>query len=508
MKSLFNQILICAFLIFSSEIAAQGCSNVPVPYTEFQIPVNRANPGDAVSRDGSQVVLQAVPRASPPNAGAEVVAFNPRTGATQQLTQGTMSETDFRGRIEKYPSQFYARSRDNRFILLESSATSSFPTLLLPGQTQLTQVEVIEGIPGPVAIIEVATGVKRTLGAFLNQQLGTGQIYLASLSNLTPTSVTITESVVNTLTQRASNGLDYRVVTGRLNLGSSAFNLETGLAVSPQPPSIYNRMVAKTGIPGFVPYDFQISGDGNAISFYTDRNMQDPLRGFFPNSPSGIRTVAYVYYADTDEIKPIAPINFSVVPVNVSIRSSQVFVRNIGETGKIFALDRGASYVGAPPNPTYQAAPVIARVGETPQYIVPPRTSTPARGTFSNNLAYISRNEKFIFFNHIDDLVQGNNVSHSYELFSFEISTNKLRQVSNLNDGLEQRLGLALLRQAGDAFGLSQTTFLGASDDSKVIAFYNSTILPTRTIARDANGVYVVNNTDKTNFSYNIVVCN
>lgn len=282
MGSIRKHVLTFAVGIFVANAAfAQGCVELAIPFTEFDIASSQTNQGDAVSPDGSQVFMQAVPLTAAANAGAELVSFNPRTRVAQILTQGTQAVADFRGDVTKFPTRFYARSNDERFLLIESGAGSGFPNLIFPGQTQATQVEVIEGIPGPAAVIEVATSAKRTLGSLANQSLAPGQLYSASSSNLTPTTVTVNESIVAVNVQRASNGLDYRVVTGRTVTASAAYSLATGLVVTPQPPSIYDRMIAKTGVLGFAPFSFQISGGGNAISFYTDRNLEDPQRGCF-----------------------------------------------------------------------------------------------------------------------------------------------------------------------------------------------------------------------------------
>lgn len=511
-----NRMMQCAIAsaigILTAQIAlAQGCVEVAIPFSEFDISSSRSNLGDAVSPDGSQVFMQAVPLGAAPNAGAEIVIFNPRTRVAQQLTQGTLAAADFRGNTTKFPTSFFARSNDERFLLTQSGAGAGFPSLIFPGQTQAAQVEVIEGIPGPATVIEVSTGTKRTLGSLSNQTLAPGQIYSATLSNLTSTTVTVNEGIIAVNVQRASDGFDYRVVTGRIGSASAAYNLATGLVVTPQPPSIYDRMVAKTGVPGFAPFSFQISGDGNAISFSTNRNLEDPQRRFFTqltNNTSQIFVLAYVYYLDTDEIKVIAPINFSgpARPANGS--SNSVFVRNIGRTGKVFALDRGANYIGTPANPTYQAAPAFVQVGQNVKYIVAPGPTLPARGVFSNNLAYISRDEKTAYFAHTSDLVPASNAQRSYELFSFDIATNKIRQISNFRDGLEQRLSVAELANSNGGY---QITTLGSSSDGKIVAYSRVGLLSTRSLTRNAAGLYTSSLTTSglnSSFSSRIAVCN
>ena len=474
---------------------AQGCVEVPIPFTEFEISSNPSNLGDAISQDGSQVFMQAVPLGAAANAGAEVFIFNPRTRTTQQLTQGTLATADFRGDSTKYPTHFFARSNDERYLLTQSSAAPSFPFLVLPGQTQASQVEAIEGIPGPAVVIDVMTGAKTVLGSLPNQSLAPGQIYISTLSNLTASTVTVNESIVSTITQRATNGRDYRIVTGRVGTASAAYTIANGQIVSPQPSSIYSRMVAKTGVPNFAPTAFQISGDGNAVSFYTNRNLEDPQRRFLnqlANNTSQLYFNGYVYYGDTDEIKPIAPVSFSgpARPANGS--SNAVFVRNIGRTGKIFALDRGANYIGAPANPTYQAATAYVVVGQPVKYIVAPLPTLPIRGVFANNLAYISRDEKLIYFGHTSDLVPGSNTQNSYELFSFEISTNKIRQISIFRDGLLQRLDSSQIQDFGDGY---QMNFLGASADGKIVAYRRGGFLNTQALSRNASGQYSISRT-------------
>jgi len=160
----------------------------------------------------------------------------------------------------------------------------------------------------------------------------------------------------------------------------------------------------------------------------------------------------------------------------------------------VFAYDRGANWVGQVPNPTFQSVPAFVRVGENPRYIVPPLAAVPERGIFTHGLVWISRDERRVFFNHTSDLVTGSNPGKSYEFYSFEIATGRIRQISNFQDGLLARLGAQALREISDASGSYQGVLAGASDDGRIVAFVRSGFVDARIATRSANGQVTISN--------------
>lgn len=497
---------------FTGTASAQGCRDVPIPFADYRFASVSGGAGSLISAEGSRLVLQAVPPGAAPNAGAEVFLFNPLDGSARQLTTGTVAATSPLGTPDPYVRGVSGITADGSKIFLTGAATSSFPFVNRPGAPS-AQEEVLNGQAGPAEILDLASNTRTPLRTLDTSNLRPDQLYTASISAQSSdgNQLLLSEAIIDFLDYTAPSGRTFRIVLRRGTVATGLYDLRTGAYTD-----VVSRIVAATGVPNFLPTNatgtpYLMSGDANAFAFQSDINLLDPQKRFWfqtPGNVAGINFVAYVYYRDENRIAVIGPPDIAGPPRPAGA-SSSIFVRNIGNTGRRFALDRGAPWLGAERNPTWQAVPAVVEVGQNVRYLVPPLPQLPDRGIFTNSLSRISKSERFVYFSHTSDLVAGLNPGRSQELYQFDLQTNRIRQITQFNDDLFARFGALL--QSPNLSGVYQISVQDSNEASdRVIAYTRSGFISTRTVTRDASGRVLISNADARTATdvFRVAVCN
>lgn len=512
-KTLPQRICIAALLAtIGGTTAAQDCRDISIPFAEFRFANVTGGASGLISADGSRLVLQAVPPGAAPGAGAEVFLFNPFDGRTQQLTTGTAAATSPIGTPEPYARSVSGITADGSKLFLAGSASSSFPIVNRPGAPS-AQEEVLIGAAGPAEVLDLVSNTRTTLRTLDVSNLRPDQLYSASISAQSSdgNQLLLSEAIIDFVDYTAPSGRTFRVVLRRGTVATGLYDLRTGVYTD-----VVSQIVAATGVPNFLPTNptgipYLMSGDANAFAFQSDINLFDPQKRFWSQTPgnvAGVNFVAYVYYRDVNRIAVIGPPDLAG-PTRPAGASSSIFVRNIGNSGRRFALDRGAPWLGAERNPTWQAAPAVVEVGQNVRYLVPPLPQLPDRGIFTNSLARISKNERYVYFSHTSDLVAGLNPGRSQELYQFDLQTNRIRQITQFNDDLFARFGALL--QSPNLSGTYQISVQGSDEASdRVIAYTRSGFISTRGVTRDASGRVLISNNDVRTAAdvYRVAVCN
>lgn len=461
---------------------AQGCTDTPVPLRSFAF-ADQA----PISNDGSKVVLTARLDTAPLTTVQEVFLYNPFTGALTQLTRDTPATTNLRGTTDLRPLVPTAITGDGSKVFLSGSVGSSFSVLQPPG-LPVGQYEELVGTPGRAEVLDVATGIRTPVGTLVSEPLQPGEVYTASISAVSSDgNQVLLNEAINTVVFFTANGVTRNYVPSKRLVAGGVLNLQTL-----QYTDIVSRIAAVTGAPGPLPgcstgVCFLMSGDANAFAFDSVRRLEvagGPLWNQVAGNVAQIRTAPYVYYLDQNVVRPIVTMDISA-PRGVA--STANFVRGIGQTGTVFGLDRGASYVGAPRNPSGANAPAVVRVGQPPEYVIGVPATIPVRGQFVNSLAFVSRDEQRIYFQSADDLVPGENATRSQELFSYEIATRRIRQISRLRDGLTSAFANdpATLQLLGAE---RQVVFQDASSDGRIVLYSGAGFLEFVAARRLPNG--------------------
>lgn len=455
--------------------AAQQCTQVSPPVLDFRFPNAASNvTGGVVSAAGNKVAMFVVPDGATAQDGAELAVFNPSTGALSFLTSGTPAAIDiFTGEPVKFSQSILGISRDGSLVAIGGSASLSFPILQLPGETAPRQVPEVVGFPGPIRIVNAASGISQVVGVLGSVPLQPGQFYIGVVSGISAdaTRAIIEERIVNA-DLIVINGRTRRIVPdvgGFVQFSSGLVDLATGQLITNLTADINAAAGGNADLRNSAG-GTRLSGDGNAVLIESGRDLADPLRPLWSQITAGganLQTAPYVYFIDQEIILPIVDIVRSQPRQG---GSSFVFLRNIGFSGTVFGIERGASYVGAPVNPSGANAPATVILGQTPQYVTPPGAEPPARGFFANSFALVAPEDDRVYFQHTGDLVAGNNTLGSQELFSIDLQSRQIRQISRNQDSLSVRFANdpALLFAYGDR---SQVIYAGSSTDHRVVAY-------------------------------------
>jgi hypothetical protein len=456
--------------------AAQSCTQAIPPVFNYVFPNAAGNaPGGVVSADGSRVVMFALPNDASEGAGAELAVFNPLTGDLQYLTSGTAAGVDiFTGEFAPFTQSITGLSRDGTLIAVSGSANFNFPTLQLPGDSAPRQYREVIGFPRPIRLINTSTGVTQVVGALGNVPLQPNQFYIGQVNGISAdASKALVEEFIVNVDLVEIDGITRRIVPdvgGIAQAASGLLDIASGVVIE----DILARINIAAGGQAALRNSagqIRMSGDANAFVLESARDLGDPLRPLWSDVTAGganLQSAPYVFFRAEDIIVPVVDINPS--QPRLFGTSSFVFLRNVGRTGTVLGIERGASYVGAPPNPTGANAPATVVLGETPRYVTPPGTLPPARGFFANSFALISPEEDRVYFQHTADLVSGGNPHQSQELYSIRLDTREIRQISNHQDPLGLRFAgePELLFRYGD---VSQVIYAGSSLDHRVVAY-------------------------------------
>lgn len=453
------------------------CTQATPPLLNYRFSTIGGSPsseGGVVSRDG-RVLMLALPDDADEDDAYELAVFNPFTDELTWLTSGTQALIDpLNGQRSPITHHINGLARQANLVALSGSGRLSYPFLLLPGETTPRQVEEVSGFPAPVRLFDIDTGTSQTIGTLANVPLEADQYYIAEVRGLTAdgSRAWLTETIV-TATPVEIGGRTRLLLPGSggvLQSSSGLVDVASGELVA----DIDALLTAAAG----GPYEdnariMGLSGNGNAVFFASAWDLSQPSRPLWEDLSRAaggalIYSVPYVYFLDQDQLIPVVQPDLSQPRLDGT--SAFIFLRNIGLTGTVFGIDRGMSYLGSPPNLSGANNPATVTLGNTPQYVTPPSATPPARGFFANNFAKIAPEEDRVYFQHTDDLVPGRNPRNSQELFSIEVGSRRIRQISNLDDDLSVRFADEpdLLFQYG---GNNQVVYAGSSGDHRVVAF-------------------------------------
>jgi len=455
---------------YADTLQAQTCIQVSPPAVNYEF-----EPRGSVTA-GGEVAMLLIADNSPETAAAEVALFNPRTNGLRFFTANTPSVLDSSGTRQRFTKRVAGLARNGSLIAISGSAFVAFTTLQLPGQPGPAQVAEVFGVPGPIELINTQTGARQVIGTLGNVPPGPNQIYIgravgfssdASKVLIDEVIVQVQPTVVDGVTRLiVPNGAFVASASGLLNIATGQIELDIAQRI--------NQLAGND--PRLIDVDgalLRMSGDGNAFIFASRRDLANPQRPLWSQISAGganIGSAPYVYFRDVNQILPVVSINTSQARLG---GSGQVFLRNIGQTGTVFGIERGASYIGAPANPSGANNPATLVLGEVPRYITPPTAQPPTRGFFANSFALIAPEEDRVYFQHTADLVPGRNPNQAQALFSIELQNRQIRQISDPADTLGLRFANepAILFQYGDT---AQLVYAGSSADHKVVAYRNS----------------------------------
>lgn len=231
---------------------------------------------------------------------------------------------------------------------------------------------------------------------------------------------------------------------------------------------LVNRISSLAGLTQALPVGssglIAMSGDGNRVSFSSPTVLTGPNAGTavlsLPNNVYRLRELAYVYDAPSNQLIQVA--NPDISRPRVGSASSLLFVRELGATGSLVALDRTVPFLGTPGNPEQNGEIYVAQPGIGITQIT--STPLPATGNYlSPGLAFMTPNERYVYFNAEQNLV-GRNADLSNELYRFDIQSGQMRQVTTRFDAraaLLASLGLTVADSFGNELVGNETSFDG-----------------------------------------------
>ncbi len=218
---------------------------------------------------------------------------------------------------------------------------------------------------------------------------------------------------------------------------------------------LFNRISTAAHPGSITPSTFlflTMSGDGNRLSFSSPTVLIGANAGTavlaVPGNIYRLRELAYVFDVAANSLILVADPDTSRARAIGS--SSSYFVRELGATGTLIALDRTVPFRNTPGNPEQNGELYIAQPGIAITQVT--STALPRSGNYlSPGVAFMTPNERFVYFHAEQDLV-GRNADQSNELFRFDLQTGQLRQVTTRFDALADLM--AFLGQTSlDGFG-------------------------------------------------------
>ncbi|MGQ0800571.1 MAG: hypothetical protein ACT4NL_10735 [Pseudomarimonas sp.] len=452
---------------------AQNCTRVDPPVFNFALDnATGSNTSGSVTADG-RVVIVALPNDAPETAAAEVALFNPRTRQLSYITSGTASVVDQFGVNQRFPKRVTGISRDGSVVAISGSGSISFPFLQLPGEPAPAQVTEVVGLGGAAELINTATGARQVIGQLSQVPLASNEFYVGQVSGLTANAgKALLDEFIVRFDVITVDGRPRRIVpqNGFIAGRSGLYDVASGQFIDDIPQRINALVGGQAGIFNTDGASLRMSGDGNAFMFTSNRVLENPLRPLWQQETaagSRYQTAPYVYYLSQNVIVPV--VNISRTQPRAG-GSNLIFLRNVGFSGTVFGIERGATYIGATPNPSGANNPATVIPGQVPRYITEPTPQPPARGFFANSFALIAPEEDRVYFTHTADLVPGGNPDMSQEFYSIRLDNRQIRQISAHRDPLAIWFAQepAVLFQYG---ANSQIVYAGSSSDHSVVAY-------------------------------------
>lgn len=209
---------------------------------------------------------------------------------------------------------------------------------------------------------------------------------------------------------------------------------------------------------------FALSGDGNRVSFSSSTVLTGTARGVsvlaLPNNLYRLRELAYLFDVPSNRLILVADPDLSRARLGGA--SSVLFVRELGATGTLVALDRTVPFLNTAGNPEQNGEIYIAQPGIGITQVT--STTVPLTGNYlSPGLAFMTPNERYVYF-HAEQNLVGRNADMSNELFRYDLQTGQLRQVTTRFDAraeLMAFLGLTSIDSLGNELVGNDTSFDG-----------------------------------------------
>jgi hypothetical protein len=487
-------------LIVSASVQAQGCEVSPVPLDDYRFPTEARGMGD----DGSRVALMGLPPDASEGDGAELYLFDPFTGSLVRQTFGTQAEPSLPSGISQpYTFNLVSMTADGSRVILSPSAGFAVRSDPVTGAQFLAVV----GVPGEAREVDLETGSVSNIPLPI-PPVATGQTAFTSVTGASRDHTRL--SFASYVVVLGDEGRVDEYLFEQFGI----LDVQTGEVIDPLAviSQAIGRNAVQSEVTFFADRPSQLSGDGRSFVFISNRNLLHPQDISWSETPGnnyGIFQAIYWFNFDTEELRILVEPDISQnrVPVlqyrDFSAPIATIpFMRNIGFSGRIMGFDRAVPLVGLP-NPTGQPAVMVLSLDAPPRFVRPPQADP--RGPFSIRGSNLSENDERLYFQSNADLVPGQNPTVSNQVFSFDLASGEIRQISNFNDGV-----FALLQDQPEILvgtGASpQRNYRGGSADHRVILVgsggtFVSTTTPT------AGGLRLTRGTSRSSDFLSVYIC-
>lgn len=232
-----------------------------------------------------------------------------------------------------------------------------------------------------------------------------------------------------------------------------------------------------------------LSGDGNRFAFSASRVLTGPNSGTAVNQLPGnnyrLQNFAYMLDVPANRLTLVANPDLSRARPG---GSAAFFVRSLGASGALVPLDRTVPFTGTTGNPEQNGEIYVAQPGIGITQVT--NTALPRSGDyFSPGLAFITPNERYIYFQAQQDLVVGRNTDQSNELFRYDIQSGQLKQVTARFDAVADLLAALGISPTAGAAGVGQIVGDQSSFDGRFVLLYANAISTAVDLGSGARGV-------------------
>ncbi|MBD8527543.1 hypothetical protein [Pseudomarimonas arenosa] len=434
-----------------------ACEAVPVPGLIGSEPPGLISGSQRfVSDDGSAVLILGR-EPGVPAAHFELYVFNPDSGTLTALTQGSpvVEITRPNGFRQTIPVNSAGITADGSTVF--QTYQSGVFADVDPGTGQ--QIPFLLTRSEPSYAIDVATG---------NRQALPSRVQASAQALGVPFGTTVLDISANgrylLMFEAFGDGatVPYQTFYYRLDRQTGAI-LDIGPTLLAAAPDFVERFSTQS----------MMSGDGRFVAFSGDRGnrLLTPTGGFTSANVARMSGEPYLLDLDAVTLRPAYSFDISR-PRNGG--SSLGFLRSLGRTGNVIAFDRTGPTVNEP-NPLGAAYIAAADAQGNLTVLIPPQPWL--RGTFGTAFGHIAEGEDRIYFQSGEDFV-GENPQLSNQLFSVEIATGTIRQITNGDDGGRRLVDLGLQGVLSLGSGLSSVSFIGSSLDHRIVLVYEYGLEP------------------------------
>ncbi|MBD8527545.1 hypothetical protein [Pseudomarimonas arenosa] len=393
--------------------------------------------GNYISEDGETVFFSGR-RQGAPTYEFEIYSWQPRAGQLRQLTSNTpvVNIVDPLGFYDFIPRAVAGASEDGRYVFVSyehrtRTVAGNQRILLSRNETPFridTQAGSISTLQTP--LLAAASSGGHPFGSTVTSVSDDGRF------------ATLTECALETGLQSANEcGIPW------------LFDLQDGSATAISDlltPLTGHTFNGAAGLPAAAG-SAQISGDGGSLVIASLANLFAAPGTNWQQTPNNLARIANLPYRldlTTNQLDEAVDVDLSVPRAVPGF--AFLFVRNLGVSGGFIPLNRDTSYTGI----TVPSSPfdIVAFAGPDRQAVPIIEPSVGPRGRLGPMDVRISELEDRVYFVSERDLL-GLNPSSSRQVFSYEIATAAIRQLTSFNDGRQalSRLGLDALLNAPSA---------------------------------------------------------